>query len=177
MPRHSFIQMTKLPDVTAYSQYFLPDFSGAKITVTYKDGKTKEITLSRDNLTYNQAYYHKDFFYSACFDADGITAELRGLCQNDEASGDEKHIFTLSVGDVECEISGMEYKEHSRAESAELEDYSETGKNMLVKVKYEDGTAYYFFTVGENAYFMIDVAKGADSDAVYERFHAEPFTG
>ena len=41
----------------------------------------------------------------------------------------------------------------------------------------EDGTAYYFFTVGENAYFMIDVAKGADSDAVYERFHAEPFTG
>ena len=159
------VKLTKLPDVTAYSQYFLPDFSGAKITVTYKDGKTKEITLSRDNLTYNQAYYHKDFFYSACFDADGITAELRGLCQNDEASGDEKHIFTLSVGDVECEISGMEYKEHSRAESAELEDYSETGKNMLVKVKYEDGTAEDIrltdtFVYGYN-YYPDSVCRGA----------------
>ena len=38
----------------------------------------------------------------------------------------------------------------------------------------DDGSNLYFFTVGPDAYFMIDVSPEADGDAVSSRFSVEP---
>ena len=136
----SSVKMTRLPNIAAYSQYYSPDWVGAQITVTNTDNTTKTVTLSRDNLTYNNYMWGNGC--TAQVEIDGVYATISRINVWDE-DGMEivRSYFVLSYAGKEYEITGMTYQEDKTVVSVEVEDYSVTGENMLVTALFEDGTS------------------------------------
>lgn len=132
----SSIEMTRLPDNTVYSQYYFPDWIGAQVKVTYKNGTSTTVTLEKDDIRYS-------FFgmrtYFVDFDIDGITARIAPWYEYGENEITSRY-FRLFFVDKHSDITGMDYQEDKEVVGIEVEDFSATGENMLVKATYFDGT-------------------------------------
>ena len=120
------IAMTKLPPVTVFDQYFKPDWTGAEITVTYTDGSTSSVTLDEDNVSYMVTFTNQ---IVTTFELDGVFGRISG-----------EKAYSIRYGSTTAEIEGMRYVEHAKLTALEVEDFTMTGKNMLVKMHFEDGT-------------------------------------
>ena len=120
------IAMTKLPPVAVFDQYFLPDWIGAEITVTYTDGSTSSVTLDEDNVSYRVTFTNQ---VVTTFELDGVFGRISG-----------EKAYSIRYGSTTAEIEGMRYVEHAKLTALEVEDFTMTGKNMLVKMHFEDGT-------------------------------------
>ena len=131
------IEMTRLPNIRTSSQYFRPNWIGAQVTVTYKNNTKKVVNLTRDNLKYRMNYLYP---FAASFEIDGKTAVISDLYEEKE-DGEFGVVYVLKYVNAEYKIKDVSYAMQSAAENVEIEDYSATGQNMLVKVTYADGTS------------------------------------
>lgn len=142
------IAMTKLPPVTVFDQYFKPDWIGAEITVTYTDGSTSSVTLDEDNVSYMVTFTNQ---IVTTFELDGVFGRISG-----------EKAYSIRYGSTTAEIEGMRYVEHAKLTALEVEDFTMTGKNMLVKMHFEDGTGeqYRFEDTPPVNYPMASIRAG-----------------
>ena len=58
------IELTDAPDNYVYDGYFYPVFDGAQITLTFKDGTTKVIDITKENTSYDCYYSRFDYVFT-----------------------------------------------------------------------------------------------------------------
>ena len=128
----SSLEVVKLPDKPTYSQYYSPDWRGLQVRVTKKDGTKKTYTFSDSNMVYG---FNGNIF------GHYVGAELDGMTCVVNYSGDEDdREYTLYYAGQSAPVTGMTYRKDPTVTDVKVEDFSQTGENMLLKVTYENGT-------------------------------------
>lgn len=129
------VAVVRLPDKPVYSRYYSPDWRGMQVRVTNDDGTVNTVTLSDSNMVYG---FNRNLGYYTGFDCDGVT----GMIYTRNNRSQEQ--FFLSVAGSECEITGLTYRTDKTVTAVQVEDFTPTGENMLVRANYEDGTTESF---------------------------------
>lgn len=117
------VELTKLPDKTAYESCYEPLWQGAEVTLTLKDGSKVSKTINEDDLMYN-AYL------------DEYTLEVGGF---------EVYIYLWNEGyEIACfdlvnTIEGFTFIEPKAIADRTVVQASETGEGTIIDVVYEDG--------------------------------------
>ena len=135
------VKVTKAPKITKFSQYYDPDFDGAQVTITYKDGQTAVVDVTREMLTYSRSYLTP---FSASFEVGDLTAMFIKKYNYEDDYESSAPFFTFTFAGVSCGVPQLVYEEQPYAENVEIEDYSPTGQNMLVKAEFKDGSKESF---------------------------------
>lgn len=135
------VKVTKAPKITKFSQYYEPDFDGAQVTITYKDGQKAVVDVTRDMLTYSMSYLKP---FCASFEVGDLTAMFIKKYNYEDDYESSAPFFTFTFAGVSCDVPQVVYEEQPYAESVEIEDYSPTGQNMLVKATFKDGSKESF---------------------------------
>ena len=135
------VKVTKAPKITKFSQYYDPDFDGAQVTITYKDGQTAVVDVTREMLTYSSSYLTS---FSASFEVGDLTAMFTESYNYEDDYESSAPFFTFTFAGVSCGVPQLVYEEQPYAENVEIEDYSPTGQNMLVKAEFKDGSKESF---------------------------------
>ena len=135
------VKVTKAPKITKFSQYYDPDFDGAQVTITYKDGQTAVVDVTREMLTYSKSYLTP---FSASFDVGDLTAMFTESYNYEDDYESSAPFFTFTFAGVSCGVPQLVYEEQPYAENVEIEDYSPTGQNMLVKAEFKAGSKESF---------------------------------
>ena len=131
------VKVTKAPKITKFSQYYDPDFDGAQVTITYKDGQTAVVDVTREMLTYSRSYLKP---FCASFEVGDLTAMFIKKYNYEDDYESSAPFFTFTFAGVSCGVPQLVYEEQPYAENVEIEDYSPTGQNMLVKAEFKDGS-------------------------------------
>ena len=126
----SSIAVTKLPDRLEFIRGYDPDFIGLELTITYKDGTTKVVTLTEENLAYEVDIDEGVIYYTV--DVDGNTLIIY------KSGYDCYSAYYLGA---ECEIRDITFTQSKEIESVELDNVSWNGHGMIVKITYTDGTS------------------------------------
>ena len=127
------IEVIKLPTKPVYSDFYEPDWRGLQMKVTYKNGTSKIGTLKDGNIIYGYSDWYGMY---VGFDFDGVIGILARRWIDEE----EKYGYIISLGDVSGEIKGLTYREDKRVTDVDVENFSESAQNMLLKVTYQDGS-------------------------------------
>ena len=135
------VKITKAPKITKFSQYYDPDFDGAQVTITYKDGQTAVVDVTREMLTYSRSYLKP---FCASFEVGDLTAMFIKKYNYEDDYESSAPFFTFTFAGVSCDVPQLVYEEQPYAENVEIEDYSLTGQNMLVKAEFKDGSKESF---------------------------------
>ncbi len=135
------VKVTKAPKITKFSQYYDPDFDGAQVTITYKDGQTAVVDVTREMLTYSRSYLKP---FCASFEVGDLTAMFIKKYNYEDDYESSAPFFTFTFAGVSCGVPQLVYEEQPYAENVEIEDYSPTGQNMLVKAEFKDGSKESF---------------------------------
>ena len=135
------VKVTKAPKITKFSQYYDPDFDGAQVTITYKDGQTAVVDVTREMLTYSSSYLTS---FSASFEVGDLTAMFIKKYNYEDDYESSAPFFTFTFAGVSCGVPQLVYEEQPYAEKVGIEDYSKTGQNMLVKAEFKDGSKESF---------------------------------
>lgn len=130
------VSVVRLPDVPVYSRYYTPNWSGMQIKVTDTNGSETTVTLNDSNTIYG---FNGNMGYYTGVAIGGTTAVIYTRSVNDR----QKQFF-LSVAGCECEITGLTYRTDKTVTAVQVEDFTPTGENMLVRATYEDGTTESF---------------------------------
>ncbi len=126
----SSIAVTKLPDRLEFIRGYDPDFIGLELTITYKDGTTKVVTLTEENLAYEVDIDEGVIYYTV--DVDGNTLIIY------KSGYDCYSAYYLGA---ECEIRDITFTQSKEIESVELDNVFWNGHGMIVKITYTDGTS------------------------------------
>ena len=150
------LEVVKLPDKPVYSQYYSPDWRGMKVKITRKNGTSKTVTLTDDNMVYG---FDGNMGFYVGFEADGVTGMIISRYE-----GDTQRSFLVRYAGLEATVGEMTYRVDPLVTAVEVEDFSRTGENMLLKVTYENGTK-------ENIRLtdVKDCSKGWIAEAAYGR--------
>ena len=125
------IEVVKLPTNPVYSKYYVPDWRGLQIKVTYTNGKSQIGTLKDGNMVYGI----NDFFGPYVgFDFNGVIGLISSRWSKDGSR------YIISLADKSCEVTGLTYREDKRVTDVEVENFSESAKDIIFKLTYEDGT-------------------------------------
>lgn len=126
------IEIIKLPEKPVFSEYYEPDWRGLQMKVTYKNGTSKIGTLKDGNIIHG--YSNRLGLYTG-FDFDGVIGVLtRRWIEYD------KYSYRITLADVSCDIDGLTRRDDKRVTDVEVENFSESAQNMLLKVTNEDGS-------------------------------------
>lgn len=127
------IEVIKLPTKPVYSDYYEPDWRGLQMKVTYKNGTSKIGTLKDGNIIYGYSDWYGIY---VGFDFDGVIGVLSNYWNGEE----EKYGYKITLGDVSGDIKGLTYREDKRVTDVDVENFSESAQNMILKVTNEDGS-------------------------------------
>lgn len=150
--------VTKLPDNTTVDQYHYTDWIGTEITVTYTDDTTKTVKLEKDDISYGLYMGN----VSAYFEIDGVTGRLFSTMSVGEG-------FALEYGSLRQSFGGITVVESPELTSLDVENFSPSGKNMLVKLGFSNGTsenvlcddfAEVYYPVPDLTYILVRTEKG-----------------
>ena len=131
----SGIEVINGPTDPSVTQYKRPDPNGTTLKVTFNNGQTQTITLSDDNITY--ANDGNMYGSVASFTLNGYEGTIP-LSYWD--SDDPNYFYTkLFYAGKTCEIPVTVTRE-SPVESIDVENFSTTGENMVIKTFRRDGT-------------------------------------
>ena len=122
----SSIEIVKAPDITEYHCGFLPDLMGTQIKITYKDGKSKIVTIDESNIKYG---FDASYFVQQV-DIDGYTMIL------DNWYDDEIEVNYLGAHCLAKGIIQINYEDFS---DVKVSNVSENGKGMAVTLLLPDG--------------------------------------
>ncbi len=127
----SALEIVRLPDKPVVSRYYLPDWRGMQVKFTKKNGSTETVTISDANMVFGFCGYYG--FYVG-FEYDGTMAVICRTHYNDSTG------FAVFYAGLSAEIGGLTYREDKVVTDVQIEDFSITGENMLVKATFADGT-------------------------------------
>jgi hypothetical protein len=127
------IEVVKLPDNPVHSLNYDVDWRGIKLKFTYKNGTEKIVAPGKNDLFRRFNPYGYGMNYTA-FEFDGCDC----LLLRQVYSGGYR--FTVRYGDASCEVTGITYREDKIVKQVDVEDFSYTGENMLIKATWDDGT-------------------------------------
>ena len=142
------ITVTKGPNKTEYINYYLPDFIGMELTITYTDSSTKVVTLTEENLNYEYHYWSEDSGYKV--DVDGYNLII-------EPYYGEDIYYVASYLGKSCEIRDITFTEGKEISLIELGNVSRNGDGMTVNITYTDET------IETLTLAMVDLFKFYDS--------------
>lgn len=125
------IEVVKLPTNPVYSNYYVPDWRGLQIKVTYTNGKSQIGTLKDGNMVYGINNFFGPY---VGFDFNGVI----GLISSRWIKDGNRYI--ISLADKSCEVTGLTYREDKRVTDVEVENFSESAKDIIFKLTYEGGT-------------------------------------
>lgn len=131
----STIEVIRLPSKPVYSQYYSPDFRGMRIAITYTNGTSKNVTMSESSIIYG---FNGNIGYYTGFVYGNVTGMIRSTYRNGE------RIFYVSYAGLECEITGLTYREDRTVTAVDIEDFSMSAENMLVTATNSDGSTESF---------------------------------
>ena len=92
-------------------------------------------------LTYSKSYLTP---FSASFDVGDLTAMFTESYNYEDDYESSAPFFTFTFAGVSCGVPQLVYEEQPYPENVEIEDYSPTGQNMLVKAEFKDGSKESF---------------------------------
>ena len=127
----SNIEIIRLPSKPVYSRYYSPDFRGMRIKITYADGTSKNVTMSESNIIYGfngHVGFYTGFVYR----------DATGMILSKYLNGER--VFYVSYAGLECEITGLTYREDMTVTAVDIEDFSLSAENMLVTATKSDGS-------------------------------------
>lgn len=145
----SSLEIVSFPtNLTDYRHYSI-DWRGTKIKVTYTNGTTSEFTLGENDLFFDHSEY---LGYFMAFEHDGIEGRL-GYGYKSDADG---LIANVRFGGKSVNKPGMSFLESKNIADVQVEDFTPSCENMLVKITYDDGTkeSYRLTNVKERERFM-----------------------
>lgn len=124
------IELTKKPNKTEYTDYYLPDFLGAEFTITYADDTTHVVTLTEENLRYDIQW--GCLLYKV--DIDGYSLIIEPYYGEDEIH------FVASYLGQSCEIRDITFTKEKEISGISLDNVSSDGNGMTVNITYSDNT-------------------------------------
>lgn len=127
----SGIEVVKLPDNPEYSQYYSPDFTGMKLKLTGSDGTSETVTLTSDNMIYG---FSGNVGFYVGFEYKGSEVVITEREMNNDRS------FIVSYAGVESKITGLRFRRDKTVTDVDIEDFTMSAQNMLIKVTCDDGT-------------------------------------
>lgn len=125
------IEVIRLPSKPSYSRYYSPDFRGMRICITYADGTSKNVTMSESNIIYGfngHVGFYTGFVYK----------DVTGMILTKYINGERS--YYISYAGLECDITGLTYREDMTVTAVEIEDFSMSAENMLVTATKSDGS-------------------------------------
>lgn len=124
----SSISVTKVPEKNRFNE---PNFVGMEIAISYKDGTSKTVTVTDDNLSYGYNYHWAEFYHYVTIDDSVLRIVKYGY--------DNPYWYAVYLG-ATCEIRDLSFEDSKDINSIELKIDSWIGYGMIAEVKYADGT-------------------------------------
>ena len=125
-----YIEVTKLPNVTRYSKYYLPDWTGMELTIHNSNGTVDKVVfdISDDNFTYCSPYGDASHMY---FDFNGSSGYIdKGYFENK---------FYIEFATKTCTVEGISFFEDKEIKNVDINNFSTGGIGTKFIVTYEDG--------------------------------------
>ena len=154
----SKIEVVKGPDIKEIPEGFIPSYIGTKFKVTYKDGKTETLEITKDNLSiYSGMPYAEQ---------DGKAFTIQESYDEDN----DRYITYLYFNGTKCELGDHEvtFKDALEVDSISVKNSGDTDK-MVITVKYADGNTEDFNT--NVKYYEQIGGFGGDPDWAYDYFY------
>lgn len=125
------VEVVKLPTNPVYSQYYSPDWRGTQIKITKTDGTSKTITLDDSNIIYGFDDYYG---LHIAFALDGQLGRINSRY----IQGNEEYVVDY-LGKT-CTVNGLTRRIDKEVVGVEVENFSASAKDMVVKITNADGT-------------------------------------
>lgn len=126
------VKVVKLPANTEYIDGYFPDFTGMVVEITYEDGTTKSVELTKDNMKYKESEFAQGLVV-LLVDVDGLALMVDPDLFSDNW---EEGFYRVTYGGVSAYIEDMEAVSPKKVESIDVSGVND----IVITVNYADST-------------------------------------
>lgn len=130
------ISVKKSPSKTAYNSAFAPIFDGMEVTIKYKNGQSKTVTLTAENTSRRFTYVDENTRYDYIY-IDGHPLIIKQ--ENYYNIGNESSVFSLSYLGAKTELKNIFSYESDEITDVTVTNFNRYTLEFDLTVKYESG--------------------------------------
>ena len=131
-----YIEVTKLPNKTVYSEYYEPDWTGLEITVHNKDSTIDKIALNSENSYYSFSPIEpaggSGFYYGF------LLNDVEGYIYNTAIIAGDTDNYVVEYRYKVCSIEGLSFYEDISIDSIQAESFFVGGNDSTISIFYEN---------------------------------------